>query len=370
MNYKRPDHLPERLRKEVWTPPERTAPIDLALPTLGEGTRERFRTEQEAVAAGGAQVTAEAVPVVVRKPIAPVYFRAGIPAPTPAAVRLQPPEVIPPEVVIPEPEQARRLSPLAIALASNSQPEPTAAAAPASPLATEPTQPALDPTSVVSIQINLPKLHLPSARRGIRGAAHLVASAGRKTSRAGAALLQHKRVALAAAAVVVLMLGGGTMLEFKQKATQKSAQASDMAAAKTVLAKAAAPTVAKPSFQPLAPADSKNNAVNGTPQVAYDTKRNTYSFTDTIGGHAVVVSQQPIPATYKTAVDAVSKIAISLKANQTATTDSGAAYIASDAKSNTQTVVFSKNNLLVFVQSPFSHTTAQWQAYINALKTQ
>ncbi len=209
--------------------------------------------------------------------------------------------------------------------------------------------------SVISIQINLPKLALPNVKTSLK----------QQTSRLSQA--QRRRLKLGAAIIATLMLVSSVGLAAQHFLAHRSA----VAAAKATLAKsAAASTAAKPTFQPLAPVDSTNNGIHGTPQVAYDGKRNTYSFTDTLAGQAIVVSQQPIPATYKTAVDAVSKIAVSLKASQTLATSSGAAFIANDAKSNAQTIVFSKNNLLVFVQSPFAHTSDQWQAYINGLQTQ
>jgi cytoskeletal protein RodZ len=351
MNYRRPEQLPARLRKYVWVPPERTAPVDLALPKMEEGMTERFRTEREVQATVAPEAVDQATPMAVRKPLAPVYSPGGIPAPVP--VRLEPPTIIKPDVITAEPQPLP--TPVAIPVMQSLEqvPEPTPAPAPT-------------PVGVVSIQINLPKLQLTSVKKLVTKTTRPALAVAHKIS--GAGRIHRRRLALSAAAVTVLMLSGGVVLQQRQAAAHKSATA----AANNVLAASAKAQAApvKPAFTPLAPVDSTNNAVHGTPQVAYDAKRNTYSFTDTIKGNAIVVSQQPIPATYKTAVDAVSKIAVSLKANQAITTNGGTAFIATDPKSNAQTVVFSKNNLLVFVQSPFTHVTTDWQSYINSLKTQ
>jgi hypothetical protein len=353
MHYKRPEQLPARLRKYVWTPPERTTPIDLALPKVGEGMTERFRTEREIQPVVATATAAEATPVVVRKPLAPVYSRGGIPAPTPVPVHLEPPTIIKPDVITTE-SQAASVSPSNSVIEAY---EPAPAVTPA---------PAPEPASVVSIQINLPKLQLTGVKKLATKVSRPARVVGRGITRAGR--VHRKRLALSAAAVAVLMLSVDVVLQQRQTAAHKSATT----AANTVLAASAKAqtTPVKPAFTPLAPVDSTNNGAHGTPQVAYDAKRNTYSFTDTIKGNAIVVSQQPIPTTYKTAVDAVSKIAVSLKATEAVNASSGTGYIATDPKSHAQTVVFSKNNLLVFVQSPFTHASAEWQTYINGLKTQ
>jgi hypothetical protein len=317
MEYKRPEQLPKSLRREIWQPPVRRAPTDLALPKVDGAVAGRFRTEREAVA--------PATPDVLAPP--PVAPRP--PAPTPTPVRLM---IVPADA-----------------------PAPVASALPVAPVVVPVTQ-AISDTQMVSIQINLPKLKLAPVKRAITAVGQGVGRVPR---------VYYRRLALAAAVVAVLMVSGVVGLKVKGHL----ADAAATKAAKSVALKAATAN-AKPSFTPLAPADSKNAAANGTPQVAYDGKRNTYSFTDTVQGQAIVVSQQPIPSQYKSAAAAVADVAAKLSAKTGVATSAGTAFIASDAKSNSQQLVFTKNNLLVFIQSPFSHSSDLWKAYINNLQTQ
>lgn len=224
------------------------------------------------------------------------------------------------------------------------KPQPNTASKP--PTAKEPAG--------VSIQINLPQIRLPKLK--IADAKQYVWP---HLQIANQKLRQNRNYFIAGASVLVLVVStfaGGAYI----KRSADARKAAKAAAAVTQKAKA---VKTKPEFEPVT-----SGAAAEPAKSAYDSTKGVYSFADKVAGKDVIVSQQPVPEQFKSAFDAVNDIAESLKAGQSTAINGGTAYIATDEQAGAQTVVFSKNNLLIFIQSPFKHSQAQWQAYINSLK--
>lgn len=203
-----------------------------------------------------------------------------------------------------------------------------------------PAQPA---STNVSINISLPKLHRPKLPPLPK--------------------LPYKKIAIITGIVVAVAIIGLVARHFiDQSLTRhRESQAAHQAAAATT------PTLSKPNFIPVVPQSEASLASVG-PKSAYDGTRNTYSYSDTFQGTSLTVSQQPVPASFKSATAAITTVAKSLGAATPVLANNGTGYLATDTKSGSQTVVFALNDVLIFVQSPFKHSAADWASYLGTLK--
>jgi hypothetical protein len=228
------------------------------------------------------------------------------------------------------------------------------------------------PPQTINIQIQLPSVSL--ARLGIiKEAINNRTTNIRQGIQDRTAIwfqsLRHyyRRYIVAGIAISILMFATFIGLQFKHSADLTAAEV----AANTVINKsiATATESSRPDFTPIQPkVTTQAGEPNGNKTATgYDGSRNTYSFKDEVGGNPIVVSQQPIPNKFSSATIAVAQVAESLSAKESTQTNVGTAYIATDTKSNAQTIVFSKNDLLLFIQSPFKHTGLEWRQYIDKL---
>jgi hypothetical protein len=117
------------------------------------------------------------------------------------------------------------------------------------------------------------------------------------------------------------------------------------------------------NFTPLVPVGEPQLAKLGSS--AYNAKEDSYTFIDLYLAEPLQVSEQPLPTGYGTKANVISKVANSLNAH-TALPGAVPAYLG--LINNKQTVVSSVGGLLVFLQSAYQHTAAQWQAYLASLQ--
>lgn len=100
----------------------------------------------------------------------------------------------------------------------------------------------------------------------------------------------------------------------------------------------------------------------------YNPDRKIVSFTDTIGGVDITISQQQLPDDFKdNPQDKVKKLAESFSATKVLSTANPTAYQGTSIK-GPQTVIFTKNGLLVFIQSTKQIDDHDWAEYITNLK--
>lgn len=95
-----------------------------------------------------------------------------------------------------------------------------------------------------------------------------------------------------------------------------------------------------------------------------------YAFSDTINGVAIRVSQQALPASFKTNTSQkIAELAKGYNATTPLTTDttSVTAYIGSSAR-GPQSVIFAKDDSLVLIQSEGVISNAAWATYIASLR--
>ena len=103
-------------------------------------------------------------------------------------------------------------------------------------------------------------------------------------------------------------------------------------------------------------------------EVRYDAQKKVVNFTDSIGGVDITISQQPLPDDFKNdTAEKVKKLAEGFSATKTVTTANPTAYIGTSVK-GPQTVIFSKKDLLVFIQSTKQIDDHDWAEYITNLK--
>jgi hypothetical protein len=123
-----------------------------------------------------------------------------------------------------------------------------------------------------------------------------------------------------------------------------------------------------PTFVPVAPKNKPYLAQGKSQATAFDGKRDSYSFTDTLENVPLTVSEQPVPANFASASQAVTTIAKSLGATHTLQTHGLVAYEAKSDKSATQTIILVNNDILIFIQSNFPHDDGTWEGYIDSLQ--
>jgi hypothetical protein len=102
--------------------------------------------------------------------------------------------------------------------------------------------------------------------------------------------------------------------------------------------------------------------------VRYNSERKLVNFKDSIGGVEITVSQQPLPEGFKEDTDnKVKKLAEDFSATKSIATANPTAYIGTSIK-GPQTVIFTKKDLLVFIQSTKVIDEHDWAEYITNLQ--
>lgn len=122
---------------------------------------------------------------------------------------------------------------------------------------------------------------------------------------------------------------------------------------------------AEPTFETLAPPVSQKTEK----AVAFDEEKKVASFNDKIGETGVTVSQQPLPDNFKSnAAEETEKLARSFKATRVITANDIRAYTGLSSETGTQTVVFTKNGLLIFIHASQELNNDALARYIIDLK--
>jgi len=127
-------------------------------------------------------------------------------------------------------------------------------------------------------------------------------------------------------------------------------------------------TLELPPYVPAVPATKQELLTPDGTHSKYDKTKQSYSFLDTIKGQQFTVSEQRSGGPLGTGQAAVDKVAKSLKATTAIKTGWGTAYIQTNNKYGSQTVVFGIRDLLGFIQAPFTLDSNQWITYINNLE--
>ena len=192
--------------------------------------------------------------------------------------------------------------------------------------------------AAVSIHISIPKLKSP--KQGVKS---LIAKVS-----------PHKKWVMIGAGSVILLVGVPITLQLTKNDKDNGTDTA-------VLAE----KTEKANFEYSLP-DGDASEANGT--VKYDATKKVVNYQDDIGGVAITISQQPLPSNFKDDTEAkVKKLAEDFAATKTIATANPTAYVGTSAK-GPQTVIFSKKDLLVFIQSTKEIDDKDWAEYITNLK--
>lgn len=121
------------------------------------------------------------------------------------------------------------------------------------------------------------------------------------------------------------------------------------------------------TFTPVFPKD-KPELASDPDKTAYDSTRGVYSYSDSLLGTSLIVSQQAMPSSMGSPEQAIPKVAASMGAKDPLAVAGGLAYMSTDPKTGSQVIVTSAKGLLIFIQSPFRHSAADWKNYIESLR--
>lgn len=122
-----------------------------------------------------------------------------------------------------------------------------------------------------------------------------------------------------------------------------------------------------PDFQALLPSGKSITQLGGWQKLTPPNNQPYYVFVDSIDGIGINVSQQELPASFKDGTDTkVSELAKAYNATDTFTVKDTKVYIGTSAK-GPQSVIFTKNGLLIFIKSQKQLTNDAWSKYITSL---
>lgn len=120
-------------------------------------------------------------------------------------------------------------------------------------------------------------------------------------------------------------------------------------------------------YQTVLPEGRSISALGGWKRISPPGKAAVYAYTDAINGIAISVSQQPLPATFKDDVEGeVANLAKKFDANDKLTAGNTKVYLGTSAK-GPQSLIFSKNGLLVLMKSQSEIDNSAWIDYIQSL---
>jgi hypothetical protein len=123
-----------------------------------------------------------------------------------------------------------------------------------------------------------------------------------------------------------------------------------------------------PEYSTVLPAGKNIIDLGGWTRVSPPSSDPVFAYTDKINNMPIIVSQQPLPASFKSdTAQQVKQLAQASNADEKITVGSITVYIGTSAK-GPQSVFFSKNNLLILIKSNDQIENDQWAKYINSLQ--
>lgn len=151
--------------------------------------------------------------------------------------------------------------------------------------------------------------------------------------------------------LLVLAIVGGVVLFNTLKANNSTVQ-----------------TGVQPNFRAVLPASTSIEDLGGWQKLTPPNSDPFYVYIDEIDSILVNVSQQSLPSGFSSDVDTkVSEVAKGYNATSTLDANGTKVYIGNSAK-GPQSVIFSKNGLLILIVSQQKIQDESWISYINSLK--
>jgi hypothetical protein len=124
-----------------------------------------------------------------------------------------------------------------------------------------------------------------------------------------------------------------------------------------------------PDFPTVTPGGESAETFGGWTRVSPENAEPVYAFADKIQGVSIIVSEQSLPDAFATDTSTkLADFAKSYSANRVIQTgNKTTVYIGTSAK-GPQSLILSKNNLLILIKSNTALNDEQWSAYIDKLK--
>lgn len=123
-----------------------------------------------------------------------------------------------------------------------------------------------------------------------------------------------------------------------------------------------------PEYQTLLPQNKSIDDLGGWKRVSPPEKDPVFAYTDAVEGTQVSVSQQPLPEAFKSDVDSnVAQLAKSYSATDTITVNTTKVYIGRSVK-GPQSLIYTKNGVLVLIKSEKKIDDTAWTKYIASLQ--
>ena len=127
-------------------------------------------------------------------------------------------------------------------------------------------------------------------------------------------------------------------------------------------------TQSSPNFETLLPVNKTIATLGGWNRVSPPDKTPVYSYTDKVDSTLISVSQQPLPESFKKEPELqTSKLAESYNATTKFDASGTTVYLGNSA-AGPQSIIFTKNNLLILIKSQNKINEKAWISYIQALR--
>ena len=128
------------------------------------------------------------------------------------------------------------------------------------------------------------------------------------------------------------------------------------------------PVKGTPDYSTVLPAGKDIKELGGWTLVSPPDRDPAFAYIDTIGNTQINVSQQPLPDNLKPdTTQKIEELAKSFGANEKVTVDGTTVYIGTSEK-GPQSVIFSKNDLLILIKSSVRINSNEWTKYVNSLQ--
>ncbi|MFY9228159.1 MAG: hypothetical protein WAO28_02430 [Candidatus Microsaccharimonas sp.] len=122
-----------------------------------------------------------------------------------------------------------------------------------------------------------------------------------------------------------------------------------------------------PDYATILPEGKTIEQLGGWTRVSPPDRNPVFAYIDTINGKTINISQQPLPAEFKQDTNSqIEQLASGYKATEKVTVGEVTVFIGSSAK-GPQSVIFTKNNLLILIKSSVPLTEDEWAGYVKSL---
>jgi hypothetical protein len=122
-----------------------------------------------------------------------------------------------------------------------------------------------------------------------------------------------------------------------------------------------------PDYKTILPNGKSIESLGGWTKVSPPTHSPVFAYVDTLGKATLTVSQQPLPETFKDdPANALEELASGYNATQKLVVEDQTAYVGLSSK-GPQSIIFTKNNLLILIKTNIPLTNDQITSYIISL---